>query len=73
MTFSQIVKKYRLKRNLNQSQLSELSNVSQATISKIERKVNPADPHLTVAARLCAALKLDMTKVIKAINKANKS
>ncbi len=57
------IKLQRIKNNLNQDKLAELSGISQKYLSAIERaKVNPS---ITIIINICRVLKIDLNEIYK--------
>lgn len=57
------IKLQRIKNNLNQDNLAELSGISQKYLSAIERaKVNPS---ITIIINICRVLKIDLNEIYK--------
>ena len=56
------IKEYRVKRNMSQEELAELSGVSRATISKLETKDN-AKATTDTLCKLAAALNVSISEI----------
>lgn len=58
LTFGDFIRTARLAKNLTQHEVAALANVEQAYLSKVE--LGKREPSLSIALRLCDALKLDI-------------
>jgi len=63
------IKEIRIKKNLSQKQLSELSGVSKSYISELEN--NTYCPSILVMCKLADALKVDINKLFTYKNEKN--
>lgn len=64
--FAQTIKNARLKKGYTQSQLADLLNVSNKTISKWE--TGRGYPDITLLAKITSILKLDYEELLQAMN-----
>lgn len=65
MTTTQI-RQIRINKNLTQGELSELCNVHQTVISKLENQINP--PSLSLQFKLAHALDMGLNELQRACN-----
>ncbi len=59
------IKKYRLKRNLTQQDLADMSDLSRDYICDIENEKRNKHPTIAVVGRIADALMIDIAKIFK--------
>ena len=63
LSFGQFILEARMARNMTQSEVARIANLSQAYLSKVE--LEKREPTLSVALAICGALGIDINDFVK--------